>query len=128
MSWSNFRTVKSLKTDVIYWWTSLPIITLWVTKLGQICRLCVFYFDICSYQSDNMEGLKVHRTKFGGFVKIVCSINNFLVRQFLFLFELFFFWVVKLSEFKEVSKIWPLICNVFEFWDLRNFENKIENV
>ena len=33
------QILKRLKTIAIYWWTSLPIITLWVTKLGQICRL-----------------------------------------------------------------------------------------
>ena len=44
MSWPNFRTVKSLKTDAIYRWTSLPIITLWVTQLGQICRLLISFF------------------------------------------------------------------------------------
>ena len=28
VDWLNFRTVKSLKTTAIYWWTSLPKITL----------------------------------------------------------------------------------------------------
>ena len=41
MDWLNFRTVKRLKTIAIYWWTSLPIITLWVTQLRQICRLYI---------------------------------------------------------------------------------------
>ena len=33
------QILKRLKTIAIYRWTSLPIITLWVTQLRQICRL-----------------------------------------------------------------------------------------
>ena len=33
------QILKSLKTTAIYWWTSLPIITLSVTQLGEIYRL-----------------------------------------------------------------------------------------
>ena len=35
------QILKRLKTIAIYWWASLPIITLWVTQLSQICRLLV---------------------------------------------------------------------------------------
>ena len=39
MDWLNFWTVKRLKTIAIYWWASLPIMTLSVNSWGQIYRL-----------------------------------------------------------------------------------------
>ena len=41
VDWLNFRTVKSLKTTAIYWWTSLPIMTIWVNSWVEIYRLLV---------------------------------------------------------------------------------------
>ena len=36
------QILKRLKTIAIYWWASLPIMTLWVNSWGQIYRLLVY--------------------------------------------------------------------------------------
>ena len=46
VDWLNFRTVKSLKTTAIYWWTSLPIMTIWVNSWGEIYRLLEFLIAV----------------------------------------------------------------------------------